>query len=113
MHRPTVGPYGGAVSYERGTPVGFSTLLGVSDMFIWILVSFPVYTATPITHRVFLNFVLCCGLLFIVCHLYLRYLLFIYNIYYVLFITSLTIPYLPKRWSHWHVSLGKSPRIRI
>ena len=24
-----------------------------------------------------------------------------------------SIPYLPKRWSHWHVSLGKSLRIRI
>ena len=24
-----------------------------------------------------------------------------------------SIPYLPKCWSHWHVSLGNSPKIKI
>mmetsp|Transcript_32387 Transcript_32387/g.75689 ORF Transcript_32387/g.75689 Transcript_32387/m.75689 type:complete len:242 (-) Transcript_32387:1534-2259(-) len=33
------------------------TLLGGSFMFIWILVSLPVYTATPIVHFVFLSLV--------------------------------------------------------
>ena len=29
MHRPTVGSYGGAVSYERGTPVAGKDPVGV------------------------------------------------------------------------------------